>query len=317
LTRASGGPYPFDPELVAAAAQFPARDLSDLQAARQARPMPPVDIPPGVSVVDHHIDVDGRADRLTVRVYRPVARPDPLPCVVTLHAGGFVLGSIEQDHRRNVGLCDAVEAVIVAVDYRLAPEHPYPAALDDASAALTWIRDHADELAVDAARIAVLGRSAGGGLAAAAALRARDRGGPDICFLHLSMPQLDDRLDTASSRQFTDTPMWNRRAAELSWAMYLGTGVPGTDKVDGYAAPGRADVRGLPPTYLSAMEFDPLRDEAIIFASALLEAGVPTEFHLLPGTFHGSAALVPAAAVSRRERAEEISVLRRQLGVSP
>lgn len=315
MTGLVGGSYPFDPELLDAATQFPARDLTDLTTARQARQMPPVEVPAGLSVADHQIDVEGQPGTLTVRVYLPPPRPGRLPCIVTLHAGGFVLGSIEQDHRRNVALCAAVGAVVVAVDYRLAPEHPFPCALDDSSATLQWIRDRADQFGVDPSRIAVLGRSAGGGLAAATALRARDRGGPDICFLFLAMPQLDDRVQSASARLFTDTPMWTRRAAELSWAMYLGAGVP--EDLTGYAAPARAaDLRGLPPTYLTAMEFDPLRDEAIEFAHALLAAGVPTEFHLFPGTFHGSGALVPGAAISRREQAEELAVLRRQLAAT-
>jgi acetyl esterase/lipase len=127
------------------------------------------------------------------------------------------------------------------------------------------------------------------------------------------MPQLDDRLTSESARRFVDTPVWTRQSAELSWVMYLGEGVPGTDQVAAYAAPARAtELRGLPPTYISAMEFDPLRDDAMAFGQALVEAGVPTELHLFPGTFHGSSALVDAE-ISRVEQAEELRVLRRGL----
>ena len=167
-------------------------------------------------------------------------------------------------------------------------------------------------MGIDRARIGVIGGSAGGGLAAGLALLARDRGGPSLCFQFLAIPELDDRLETPSMRQFTDTPLWNRPSAEYSWRWYLG----GQDgDVSPYAAPARAtDLAGLPPAYVSTMEFDPLRDEGIIYAMRLLEAGVPVELHQYPGTFHGSS-LVTTAAVSRRQGTEMIDVLRRGLRV--
>jgi acetyl esterase/lipase len=228
------------------------------------------------------------------------------------------MGSIDQEHRRNVRLCTTLGVAVVAVEYRLAPEHPYPAALQDCYAALCWVKDRAGSLNVDPARIALHGRSAGGGLAAATALLARDHNGPGIRFLYLTAPQLDPGCDTRSMRRFDDTPLWTRSSAELSWALYLSSGYQGSGPrpgavIDAYAAPARAgDLSGMPATYIAVMEFDPLRDEAIAFAQALLAAGVPTELHLFPGTFHCSAALVDAA-ISRRELAEELAVLRRGL----
>jgi acetyl esterase/lipase len=131
-----------------------------------------------------------------------------------------------------------------------------------------------------------------------------------LCFQFLGIPELDDRLETPSMRQFTDTPLWNRPSAEYSWRWYLGDQV---GDVSAYAAPARAiDLAGLPPAYVSTMEFDPLRDEGIIYAMRLLEAGVPVELHQYPGTFHGSS-LVTTAAVSQRQAAEMIDVLRRGL----
>lgn len=318
--------YRFDPELAEAAARLTAPDLDDLSAARLPRRAHSLDTPPDVAARDHAVEVPGRADPLLVRLFRPAVSagdlpcPD-LPCLVQLHAGGFVLGSIAQDHQRNVALSRELGAVVVSVDYRLAPEHPYPAALDDCYAALEWVRGSAARLGVAEDRVAIHGRSAGAGLAVATALRARDRRGPMIRFLYLGIPQLDDRLTTASVRRFVDTPMWTRRNAEISWRTYLGgenASGPDDDRrgvgIDHYAVPARAvDLSGLPPVYVSAMEFDPLRDEAIAFASALLTAGVTTELHVFPGTFHGSATLVPDAEISRRERAEELGVLRRAL----
>ncbi|GHH78610.1 hypothetical protein GCM10018793_29520 [Streptomyces sulfonofaciens] len=159
------------------------------------------------------------------------------------------------------------------------------------------------------------GDSAGAALATALTLLARDRGGPAICFQYLCSPALDDRLATASARHYTDTPVWNRRNAELSWAAYLGAGVPGSDGVPSHAAPGRAgagELAGLPPAFVSVMQFDPLRDEGIAYAQALLAAGVHAELHVYPGTFHG-AIMVEHAAVIRRVTQDADAALRRAL----
>jgi acetyl esterase len=156
--------------------------------------------------------------------------------------------------------------VVVSVEYRLAPEDPFPAGLEDCYAALVWLHESAAELGVDGDRIAVVGRSAGGGLAAALALVTRDRHGPALCFQCLAIPELDDRLDTPSMQAFVDTPLWNRPLAEASWRHYLGDD---RSDVSPYAAPARAtDLSGLPPAYVSTMEFDPLRDEGIAYANA-------------------------------------------------
>jgi acetyl esterase/lipase len=162
--------------------------------------------------------------------------------------------------------------------------------------------------------VAVAGASAGGGLAAALALLARDLGGPSLCFQMLQIPELDDRLETPSMRKFVDSPLWNRPLAVESWKAYLGARY-GTADVPAHAAPSRAaDLGGLPPAYISTAENDPLRDEGIAYALGLLQAGVSVELHQFPGTFHGSA-LVTTAAVSRRAQLEAALVLRRALGV--
>ncbi|MDV7352743.1 alpha/beta hydrolase fold domain-containing protein [Rhodococcus oxybenzonivorans] len=308
--------YPLDAELVDAAGRVPAPDLTDVATARaasSARRGASIESDDSVRIDDAEIGGIVKGSGPRVRVYRPDERAGPLPGLLHLHSGGFVMGSIEAAHARNVLLAAEVGAVVVAVDYRLAPEHPYPAALDDAVAALRWLVDGSEGLGVDRDRIAVHGRSAGAGLAAALTLRIRDEGGPRLCFQYLAAPQLDDRTSTASMRRFTDTPMWSRGAAQASWRHYLGAGIPGSAAVPPYAAPARAkDLSGLPPAYIAAMEFDPMRDEALAYARALADAGVPVEVHLFPGTFHCSAVLVDAA-VSRRELDEERVVLREAL----
>jgi len=196
-------------------------------------------------------------------------------------------------------------------DYRLAPENPFPAGLEDCYAALGWTALHTDELGIDPNRLAIAGQSAGGGLAAACALLARDRNGPKLCFQLLEIPELDDRLETPSMQQFTDTPLWNRPNAVWSWRHYLGA--EHTGEVSPYAAPSRAsDLSNLPPAYVSTMEFDPLRDEGILYALRMMQAGVPVELHSYPGTFHGSA-MFPDAEPSRRNSSEVLGALERGL----
>lgn len=207
--------------------------------------------------------------------------------------------------------------VVVSVDYRLAPENPYPAGLDDCYAALLWTAKSASELNIDPDRLALYGESAGGGLAAAVALLARDRGGPALRYQHLGIPELDDRLDTPSMRAYLDTPLWNRPMAEFSWDSYLGEGRRGTADVSAYAAPARAeDLSGLPPTTVVTCQYDPLRDEGIAYAQRLAQADVLVELMLYPGTFHGST-IAQDAAITQRMNTEALASLRRGLGIQP
>jgi len=311
-----------DPELAAFVDLLPAFDLSDLAAARDAfdemiaqmqTELPEAE---ALEIEDRLVPGwEGDPD-VPVRVYRPrsAAGPTAVPGIVFIHGGGFMIGSVDTEHMGAVLVAADTGAVVVSVDYRLAPEHPYPAALHDCAAALSWLHDQAGALGVDPGRVAVVGASAGGGLAAAVALLARDLGGPPICFQLLQIPELDDRLETPSMQRFVDSPLWNRPLAVQSWMAYLGD-LWGTPDVPALAAPSRAtDLGGLPPAYISTAENDPLRDEGIAYALGLLHAGVSVELHQFPGTFHGSA-LVTTAAVSRRAQREAALVLRRALGV--
>lgn len=310
--------YAFDPELAAVVPMLPDLDGADPAAMRESlsamiAQLPAAD-PTGVDCEDRLIPGGPGDPEVPVRIYRPAERT-AAAAVYSVHGGGFIAGDLETEHAGNVRLARALGVVVVAVDYRLAPETPFPGPLEDVYAGLVWTAEHAAELGVDPNRIAIHGVSAGGGLCAALALLARDRKGPHIAFQFLGVPELDDRLATASMTAFTDTPLWNRPKAVASWDFYLGAGRAGSDDVSSYAAPARAtDLAGLPPAYISVMHFDPLRDEGIAYAQALLAAGVTVELHLFPGTFHGSA-LIPDAAISQREEAEAIAVLRRALAL--
>jgi acetyl esterase len=285
---------------------FPAADLNDPVAARKklAELTAAVSVPDVMGMQIEDRTVRGNPD-VPVRIYRPQLAQG---AIVWLHGGGFVMGGVDVEHPFVVRIADGSGAVVVSVGYRLAPEHRFPAAVDDAYAALTWTVDHAAELGIDRQRIAVGGHAAGAGLAAAVALRARDEQGPPIRFQLLNQPELDDRQQTWSARNFTDTPFMTRDKVAASWRHYLGA-APASP----YAAPARAtDLSGLPPAYVTCAEFDPNRDEAIVYAQRLLQADVPVELHQWRGTFHGSQAVL-SAEVSQRQIAELCFALRHAL----
>ena len=295
-----------DPELGPFVPLFPPADLTDPVTARKnlaelaaAGPAPDTT---GMEIEDRAVPAD---PEVPVRIYRPHRAHG---AIVWLHGGGFVMGDLETEHPWAVRVAGSSGAVVISVGYRRAPEHRFPAALDDACAVLAWTAGHAAELGTDAGRIAVGGHAAGAGLAAAVALRARDQQGPPIRFQLLSQPELDDRQQTWSARNFTDTPFMTRAKVTASWRHYLGP-APASP----YAAPARAgDLSGLPPACITTAEFDPNRDEGIIYALRLLQAGVQAELHQWPGTFHGSQAIL-SAEVSRRQIAELGAALRHAL----
>jgi acetyl esterase/lipase len=315
--------YPIDPELLPWLDMLPPFQLLDrdtLLASRatmaELHDLVPVYEPVNpVDVRDTTVPGPSGAPDVPVRVYTPRRRHGIVPGLLYIHGGGFVLGDLELTDALVLRLVDELGIVIVSVDYRLAPEHPFPAPVEDCYAALTWVGAKAAELGIDPARLGIGGTSAGGGLAAGVTLLARDRGGPALCFQSLGVPELDDRLDTPSMLAYDDTPLWNRPNAIFSWTSYLGT-APGGPDVSPYAAPARAaDLAGLPPAFITVCQFDPLRDEGITYAQRMMHAGVHTELHHYPGTFHGSG-MVENAAVTRRMFADEVAALRHGLRVA-
>jgi acetyl esterase len=228
----------------------------------------------------------GESHPVRVRMYR--GGPAPAPAVIYCHAGAFVLGNLDTDHRQCLELARRGRCSVVSLDYRLAPEHPYPAALDDAVTVLNWVSANAEKLGVDASRIAVAGSSAGGALAACLAQRSADGSLPPVVFQMLHQPVLDDRV-TASKTEFAATPAFDGPAAELMWRHYLGSTAPSADAVPAL----RSQLTGLAPAFITCSEIDPLRDEALDYALRLLRAGIPTELHVFPGTCHGFDSLLP------------------------
>lgn len=270
-----------------------------------------VEVPPNPRVTSQDVTAPGPegAPDVRLRVYRPVGASGPLPAVYFIHGGGMVLGSIEGEDATATTICDETGAVVVSVEYRLAPEHPHPAPVEDCYAGLVWLARNTTELGVDPGRIAVVGASAGGGLTLGTTLLARDRGFPGVRFQMPIYPMIDDRNETPSSHEITDIGIWDRSGNIEAWAWYLG-GKP----ADQYAAPARAeDVAGLPPTYIDVGTIDLFRDEDITFAMRLMAAGVPTELHVYPGAYHGSELFAPEAELSKQIWAGRFAALRQAL----
>jgi acetyl esterase/lipase len=270
-----------------------------------------LEVPPNPNVTSQDRVIpgpDGEPD-ISVRIYRPAAARGTLPGIYYIHGGGMILGNVAGEDAAATSICDRVGAVVVSVEYRLAPEDPHPAQIEDCYAGLAWIARSAAELGIDPARLAIYGASAGGGLAIGTALLARDRGFPALCFQMPIYPMIDDRNETASSREISDIGIWDRAGNIEAWQWYLGDGQP-----DQYAAPARADsLEGLPPTFIDVGTVDLFRDEDIQFAMRLMQAGVPTELHVHPGAYHASENFAAEAGLSRRIWDLRIAALRRAL----
>ena len=265
-------------------------ELSTVDALLEGRPY------------DHHdLQVPGPSGDLTVAVFTPQERSGTAPGVYWVHGGGMVTGT-------RFAAVEALEAgaaagaVVTSVEYRLAPEHPAPAPVDDCYAGLLWVAEHAGELGIDPSRIVLGGSSAGGGLAAATALRVRDHGGPALAGLLLTCPMLDDRMTTLSSDQFDDAVLWTRASNEFGWRSLLGHRA-GTHDVSIYEAPGRAtDLSGLPPTLVDVGSADLFRDEDVAFASTIWAAGGDCALHVWAGGYHGFELIAPTATLSADAR---------------
>lgn len=315
---------PYDPELAGAAEELrrttpDTGDVDMVPALREAVAAYPV-------MTDDQLTADGAwrvaeddADGVPVLVCRPAEpAPGPLPVLCVLHGGGMIVGDARQGVLDPLSYARELGCAVVSVGYSLAPEHPHPAPVEDCLTALAWtLGKGAAAHGLDADRAVLHGTSAGGGLAAATALLARDRGEPLPAALMLLSPMLDDRNDSLSARQLAGSGVWDRAANAAGWAALLGEAAGGPG-VSPYAAPARArarDLRDLPPLYLDVGSAETFRDEGTAFASRVWGAGGRAELHVWPGAFHGSDGLVPGARISRAARAARLDWLRRALGL--
>jgi acetyl esterase/lipase len=258
---------------------------------------------------------------ISLLILRPAAgagRGEPAagaPGLLHIHGGGMILGDNRSGVEHLLRWVVDLGAVVVSVEYRLAPEHPDPAPVEDCYAGLVWTAAHVGELGIDRDRLAIIGTSAGGGLAAGVALLARDRGGPAISQQILFCPMLDDRAQTASSQELLNEGIWDRRSNSTGWTALLGERAGGPD-VSPYAAPARAaDLSGLPPAFIDVGSAETFRDENLEYAARLSGAGVPVELHMWPGGFHGFTGAAPKARLSQEAVAARTVYLRRVWGL--
>ena len=298
---------PFDPELEAMLAvlgeQLPSSITPEmLPLLRQASPVSvdPDQILADAGISRRDVTIPGYdGDEIVVSVLQREGRTGTGPGIFHTHGGGMIIGD------RWVGLGQFLpwilrfDAVVVTVEYRLAPEFPDPYPVEDCYAGLVWTAEHADELGIDPDRLIIAGASAGGGLAAGTALLARDRQGPALAGQVLIYPMLDDRDATVSTVQIDGVGVWDRTSNITGWSALLGDRV-GTDDVSIYAAPARAtDLSGLPPSFIDCASAEVFRDEDVAYATALWHAGVQAELHVWPGGFHGFDLMAPHTAIAK------------------
>ncbi|WP_406193826.1 alpha/beta hydrolase [Streptomyces sp. NBC_01017] len=318
-------PPPFDPELAAALELIkdmisPALTMDEIADVRQG---------PGIEMLarldltmDGFFEVEDRvvpgpegAPEVSLLICRPAAPADagPRPVIYHVHGGGLIIGNNRVGVDVPLTWAKELDAVVVSVEYRLAPEHPYPAQIEDVYAGLEWTAKHVAELGGDPQRIVVAGASAGGGLSAALALLTRDRRGPELIGQMLMCPMLDDRNDSPSTHQMAGRGIWDRTANETGWTALLGERRGGPE-VSAYAAPARAEeLSGLPPAFLDVGSAETFRDEVVAYASRIWQAGGVAELHVWPGGFHGFDGFAPQAVVSQACRGAQLAWLKRLL----
>ena len=311
-----------DPELAPIVEQLPSFQFDPatlvqtraVMMAMGAAQRPPA--PEDVVVSEHHVPGPPGAPDVRVLVFSPKAGGGSHPGILHIHGGGYVMGSAEMTVDSDAAYVQKLGAVVVSVDYRLAPETAHPGPVEDCYAALAWLHAQADSLGIDRKRIVVTGESAGGGLAAALVLLARDRGQIPVAFQHLIFPMLDDRTVTHEDPsplhgQF----LWTRDANRFGWTSLLGA-EPGSPDISPYAAPARAtDLTGLPPTFIICGALDLFLEEDMEYARRLIRAGVSTELHIYPGAPHAFM-FVPDAHVTRTFARDSMTALSRALGAA-
>lgn len=304
-----------DPELVALLDQAPAPVLT-AETLGQIRTMisqTSANLPQfsALSVSERFIPGPEGAPDVRQLVYLPTSVQGPLPALLWIHGGGYIMGSADAEDLTVKSIVSAIGCAAVSVDYRLAPETPHPGPVEDCYEALKWLSTHASELGIDPKRIAVGGSSAGGGLAAALALLARDRGEVPLVFQLLHAPMLDDRTCTlANPHPYTGEFIWTPEANRFGWTSLLGQ-EPGGPDISSYAAAARAEhLEGLPPTFLNVGTLDLFLEEDLEYARRLIRAGVPTELHVYPGAYHGFR-MVADAQVTQAAVRDQLTALKR------
>jgi acetyl esterase/lipase len=313
IQNSSEAPMLVDPDLKVME-QMAMPDFGDIavvraweQAMRDAAPPPPADAEAGLDISDRTIPGPAGAPDVPVRLYRPQGAP-PIGALVYFHGGSTIMGGLETEHWACLRYAREAGVLVVSVDYRLAPENPFPAGVEDCYAAVVWTARSAGELGVDPGKIALGGSSAGGLFAAAVALMARDRPGPRPILQMLHYPALDDRMDSPSMNRFLTPPFLTRDVVGHMWRHYLGA--PGAS-TSPYAVPARAtDLSDVAAAYIEAGALDPLRDETVAYATRLWQADVAAELIVFPGAPHAYD-VIPGAAVTERAFAGRAQALRR------
>ncbi|WP_396655509.1 alpha/beta hydrolase [Microbacterium sp.] len=314
---------PFDPELVpvlaALADKVPPTITLDLLPALRALPADPTAggaVDAAGAVCDEHLLTRDDGAQLAVSVFHRRDRGAAGPGILYLHGGGMVFGNRFGGVQAHLPFVASHGAVVVAVDYRLAPDHPDPVPVEDCMATLQWMHEHADELGIDADRILIAGQSAGAGLAAGVCLLARERGGPPVMGQVLQSPMLDDRDETVSTRQIDGIGVWDRQSNRMAWTALLGDRRGGHD-VAASAAPARAtDLAGLPPAFISVGSAEVFRDEAVTYASRIWAGGGVAELHVWPGGFHGFENFAPQSGLAKAAAAAREGWVRRMLDIA-
>ena len=324
-TARVGPPPPFDPECAAALtalAEFLPPSMTPDMIPLLRQPHPALPAPPtdedlrrggAFTVEERSVAGPAGAPEVSLLICRPTSASAPVAAIYHIHGGGMVLGDNRGGMLEILDWAQALELVVVSVEYRLAPETPHPGPVEDCYAGLVWTAAHAQELGFGPTQIVITGTSAGGGLAAAVALLARDRGGPTLAGQMLLCPMLDDRNDTASADQMAGVGVWDRTANETGWTALLGEARGGPD-VSPYAAPARAtNLSDLPPTFIDVGSAETFRDEDIAYASRIWQAGGVAELHVWPGGFHGYSGFAPQTQISQETVAARVRWLRRLL----
>lgn len=309
-------PATLHPELRQLANRLPSFTFSarNLWFLRLLLNLPRFERPPAdVQIENRFIASSDNKTKIRLRVYRSKTLTAPAPVLLWMHGGGLILGHPEIDEANCIFLAREAGVVIVSVDYRVAPEHPFPTPLEDCYTALKWVAAHGTELNVDAARLAIGGESAGGGLAAALAQLAYDRGEVKPIFQLLVYPMLDDRSAVRADFANREFLVWDKASNYFGWEAYL-RAKPGGENLPAYAVPARREnLSGLPPMWLGVGTLDMFHDECVTYAQRLQTAGVPCESYIIPGAFHGFDTVASQSQVVREFMQAQVEALKRDL----